>query len=67
MTRSSLCNTTTRNCIFSLDTTRTTAQNPGNFSREFPSRGPLRKKRASFQKGQGEKRAVFAGMDCAMH
>jgi hypothetical protein len=28
----SFCNTTTRNCIFTLDTTSTEAHNPGNFS-----------------------------------
>lgn len=31
------CNRTTRNCIFSLDTTRAGAQNPGNFSDSFRS------------------------------
>jgi hypothetical protein len=33
------CNRTTRNCVFSLDTTRAEAQNPGNFSELFPVRG----------------------------
>ena len=64
-------NPTTRNCIFSLDTTRAAAQNPRNFFRGFPVRGDRSgsprhgKNGASFQRGR--KRAVFAGMDCAMH
>jgi hypothetical protein len=59
-------NPTTRDCIFSLDTTRAAAQNPGNFFREFLVRGTGNGKNgASIQRGK--KRAVFAGMDCAMH
>ena len=37
--RELLCNPTTRNCIFSLDTTRVPAQNPRNFFRGFPVQG----------------------------
>jgi hypothetical protein len=40
--RRAFCNTTTRDCIFSLDTTSAAAQNPGNFFRNFRSRGPER-------------------------
>ena len=65
-----LATTTTRDCIFSLDTTRAAAQNPRNFFRGFlVSGGPddpsTRKKWRVIP--EGEKRAVFAGMDCAMH
>lgn len=35
-----LCNSTTRDCIFSLDTTRALAQNPGNFSGSLRNHAP---------------------------
>jgi len=35
-----LCNSTTRNCIFPLDTTRALAQNPGNFSGSLRNHAP---------------------------
>ncbi len=62
------CNRTTRNCIFSLDTTRAGEQNPGNFSREFMVQGTATEKaRVIPEKHEGGKRAVFAGMDRAMY
>ena len=79
------CNTTTRDCIFSLDTTRAAAQNPRNFFRGLSgSRGTGAAGRERFAANgdpstrtangklacvipEGKKRAVFAGMDCAVH
>jgi len=66
------CNSTTRNCMFFLDTTSTPAHNPRNLSAFFRSGGLERRQRAlraenSRVISRGEQRAVFAGMDCAMH
>jgi hypothetical protein len=42
--RGSICNRTTRDCIFPLDTTSAAAQNPGNFFREFLVQGTYAEK-----------------------
>jgi hypothetical protein len=47
------CNHTTRNCIFSLDTTRAAAQNPRNFFRGFPVEGIGAVKRKRFAANGG--------------
>ena len=46
-----LCNSTTRNCIFPLDTTRHSAQNPGKFSVGFPVQGAGSEKIARRSRG----------------
>jgi hypothetical protein len=63
-------NTTTRDCIFSLDTTRAAAQNPRNFFRELLVQGDRSRSQHAeklARHSRGGKRAVFAGMDCAVH
>ena len=69
--------------MFSLDTTRASAQNPGNFSMGFPFRGTVQfagcaepawevekfteTKRNRASFQRGKPIAIPAGMDCAMH
>jgi hypothetical protein len=63
--KNQFCNPTTRNCIFSLDTTRDAAQNPRNFFRcESVSGGPTGEITGCLR---GGKLAVFAGLDGAMY
>ena len=49
--RKEICNRTTRDCIFSLDTTRAAAQNSGNFFREFFGPGAKAEKIARHSRG----------------
>jgi hypothetical protein len=51
--QSAIGNTTTRYCIFPLDTTRTPAQNPRNFFRGFPVEGIGAVKRKRFAANGG--------------
>jgi hypothetical protein len=59
------CNLTTRYCIFSLDTTRDSPQNSGNFSDGVFGSGTDTGKIGIVP--QGGMSAIFAGLDCAMH
>ncbi len=64
--RAPVCNRTTRNSIFPIDTTSHPAQNFRKFFRSFSCSGDCSgKARASIH--EGGKRAVFAWLDCAMH
>jgi hypothetical protein len=47
----SVCNHTTRDCIFPLDTTSAAAQNPGNFFRGFLVQGTRAEKIAHHSRG----------------